>query len=259
MGLAPSPHPSGTLAIAEVRKVLGFTIPSPLTGELTGPATLRLAAVMLMLPVPVIREEKRAATAALTSLRLWAHREPKPTQPPPESKQNNGAEEEPEGRSKKSFQEKILKKRPRKKNGISDQRISGNIIPPLTISISVFCFLLSLRGGFARPFDVGSWMFEPRLRSATFIQPAPSIPALAAFCPCRRGHASGSPVIPRRVPEVDHEIPFICRALPLLFGFLAVCRGRGNQKSSAAAALPMPWALPSMVLAQYAPNSSKRG
>ena len=47
-------------------------------------------------------------------------------------KQNNGAEEEPKGRSKKSFQEKILKKRPRKKNGISDQRISGNIIPPLT-------------------------------------------------------------------------------------------------------------------------------
>jgi hypothetical protein len=47
-------------------------------------------------------------------------------------KQNNGAEEEPKGRSKKSFQEKILKKRPSKKNGISDQRISGNIIPPLT-------------------------------------------------------------------------------------------------------------------------------
>jgi hypothetical protein len=86
MGLAPSPHSLGALAIAEVRKVLGFTIPSLLTGELTGPATLGLAAVMLMLPVPVIREEKRAATAALTSLRFWAHREPKPTQPPPQSK-----------------------------------------------------------------------------------------------------------------------------------------------------------------------------
>jgi hypothetical protein len=90
MSLAPSPHSLGALAIAEVRKVLGFTIPSLLTGELTGPATLGFAAVMLMLPVPVIREEKRAATPALTSLRLWAHREPKPTQPPPESKQNNG-------------------------------------------------------------------------------------------------------------------------------------------------------------------------
>ena len=55
MGLAPSPHPLGALAIAEVRKVLGFTIPSLLTGKLTGLATPRLAAVMLMLPVPVIR------------------------------------------------------------------------------------------------------------------------------------------------------------------------------------------------------------
>jgi hypothetical protein len=47
-------------------------------------------------------------------------------------KQNNGAEEEPKGRSKKSFQEKSRKKRPGKKNGISDRRFSGNIIPPLT-------------------------------------------------------------------------------------------------------------------------------
>jgi hypothetical protein len=125
MGLAPSPHPLGTLAIAEVRKVLGFTIPSLLTGELTGPATLGFATVMLLLPVPVIREEKRAAIPALTSLGLWAHREPKPTQPPPESKQNNGAQEEPRGRSKKSFQDKSRKKRPGKRRRISKQRFSG--------------------------------------------------------------------------------------------------------------------------------------
>ena len=131
MGLAPSPHPFGALAIAEVRKVLGFAIPSLLTGKLTGPVTPGLAAVMLMLPVPVIREEKRATTAALTSLGLWAHREPKPTQPPPESKQNNGLQEEPNRRSKKSFQDKSRKKRPGKKKGISDRWFSGNIIPPL--------------------------------------------------------------------------------------------------------------------------------
>jgi hypothetical protein len=135
MGLAPSPHPLGTLAIAEVRKVLGFTIPSLLTGELTGPATLGFAAVVLVLPVPVIREEKRAAIPALTSLGLWAHREPKPTQPPPESKQNNGAQEEPKGRSKKSFQDKSRKKRPGKKNGISNQRFSRNISPPLAVAL----------------------------------------------------------------------------------------------------------------------------
>ena len=82
MGLAPSQHPFGTLAIAEVGKVLGFAIPAPLTGQLAGLAAIGLATVILMLPVPVIREEKGAATAALTALRLWAHREPKPTQPP---------------------------------------------------------------------------------------------------------------------------------------------------------------------------------
>ena len=117
-------------------------------------------------------------------------------------------------------------------------------------------------GGFARPFDVERWMLDvgctgpsnPRLRPATFIQPAPSIPAPAAFCPCRRGHASGSPVIPRRVPEVDHEIPFVCRALPLLFGFLAVFRGRGNQKSSVGA--PCLWQTRSLVSISSASSSS---
>ena len=95
---------------------------------------------------------------------------------------------------------------------------------------------------------------NPCLRSATSIQPAPSIPAPAAFCPCRRGHASSSPVIPRRVPEVDHEIPFICRALPLLFGFLAVCRRRGNQKSSVGA--PCLWQTRSLMPISSATSSS---
>jgi hypothetical protein len=32
-----------------------------------------------------------------------------------------------------------------------------------------------------------------------------------------RDYAGGSPVIPRRVPDVDHQIPFIFRAFSLLF------------------------------------------
>jgi len=111
MGLAPSPHPLGALAIAEVRKVLGFTIPSLLTGELTGLATLGFAAVMLMLPVPVIRKEKRAATAALTSFRLWAHREPKPTQPSVESK----AKQRSRRRTKRKKQEELSGEEPEEK------------------------------------------------------------------------------------------------------------------------------------------------
>jgi hypothetical protein len=111
MGLAPSPHPLGALAIAEVRKVLGITIPSLLTGELASPTTLGFAAVMLMLPVPVIREEKRAATAALTSLRHWAHREPKPTQPPVESK----AKQRSRRRTKRKKQEELSGEDPEEK------------------------------------------------------------------------------------------------------------------------------------------------
>jgi hypothetical protein len=121
MGLAPSPHPLGALAIAEVRKVLGFTIPSLLTGELTGPATLGFAAVMLMLPVPVIRKEKRAATAALTSLRLWAHREPKPTQPWAESK----AKQRTRRRTKTKKQEELSGEEPEEKT----REEEGNIKP----------------------------------------------------------------------------------------------------------------------------------
>jgi hypothetical protein len=66
---------------------------------------------MLMLPVTVIRVEKRAATPALTSLRLWAHREPKPTQPPPESNQNNGGRR----RTKRKKQEELSGQEPEEK------------------------------------------------------------------------------------------------------------------------------------------------
>jgi hypothetical protein len=76
---------------------------------------------MLMLPVPVIREEKRAATAALTSLGLWAHREPKPTQPPPESKQNDGGRR----RTKRKKQEELSGKEPEEKTRAEE----GNFKP----------------------------------------------------------------------------------------------------------------------------------
>jgi hypothetical protein len=114
MSLAPILHPPGPLAIPEVGKVPGVAIPAPLAGEFAGPAAIRFVAVVLMLPVPVIREEKRVAAPALTSLRLWAHHAPTAPQPPGRSKQNNQAEEEPKRRSKKSFQENSRKKRPGK-------------------------------------------------------------------------------------------------------------------------------------------------
>jgi hypothetical protein len=63
---------------------------------------------------------------------------------------------------------------------------------------------------------------NPRFRAARLIQVAPSAATLAAFCPHRPCYAGGSPVIPRRVPDVDHEIPFICRAFMAFLGFFAV-------------------------------------
>jgi hypothetical protein len=140
MGLAPGPDPLGAFALPKVRKIFGVAIPSPLAGEFAGPLAIRFIAVALMLPVPVIREEKRVAALALTSLRLRAHRAPTAAQPPSESKQNNRAEEEPKRRSKKSFQEISRKKRSGKKNGISNRRFSGNIISPLTNTVGL-CFL----------------------------------------------------------------------------------------------------------------------
>jgi hypothetical protein len=84
----------------------------------------------------VIEKEQLAATAALTSLRLWAHRAPKAPEPREESKQNRGPEEELRGRRKKSFQEKSRKKTLSQENGIPNR-------PPLRITI----LALTLRGG----------------------------------------------------------------------------------------------------------------
>jgi len=64
---------------------------------------------------------------------------------------------------------------------------------------------------------------NPRSRSAALIQLALSAVASAAFCLRRRCLAGDSPVIPRRIPEVDDEIPFICRAFSLLFASSALC------------------------------------
>jgi len=59
-------------------------------------------------------------------------------------------------------------------------------------------------------------------RYVTLIQPARSAAALAAFCPRRRCLAGEYPVIPRRVPGVDHKPPFICRAFTALFASSAL-------------------------------------
>ena len=51
---------------------------------------------------------------------------------------------------------------------------------------------------------------NPRFRSATLIQPAPSAAASAPFCPYRRCFAGGTLVQPRCAPEADCVIFCVC-------------------------------------------------
>ena len=77
MGLAPLLDAGHVLGITEVVTVGRFAQPSPLAGRLAGLLAIGFPAVLLPGAIAVIREEKGAATAALTSLWFVAHREPK--------------------------------------------------------------------------------------------------------------------------------------------------------------------------------------
>jgi len=95
MGLAPLLDARHVLSITEVVAVGRFAQPSLLAGRLAGLATIGFLAVMLPVPIAVIREEKGAATAALTLLWLLTHRESKPKRRSGELNQKQRREEEP--------------------------------------------------------------------------------------------------------------------------------------------------------------------
>jgi len=77
MSRAPLLDARHILGITEVVAVGGLAQPSPLTGRLAGLLAIGFPAVLLPVAIAVIREEKGAATAALTSLWFVAHCEPK--------------------------------------------------------------------------------------------------------------------------------------------------------------------------------------
>jgi len=95
MGLAPLLDARHILGISEVVSVGGLAQPSLLTGRLAGLLAIGFPAVLLPVPIPVIREEKGAATAALTSFWRLTHREPKPERRNRELNQKKRREEEP--------------------------------------------------------------------------------------------------------------------------------------------------------------------
>jgi hypothetical protein len=110
MGLAPLLDARHILGVTKVVAVGRLAQPSLLTGRLAGPTAIGLLAVTLPVVVAVVREEKGAATAALTSFRLQAHREPKPKGLRKELNQNHRTEEAPKGRRKESFHTNSRKK-----------------------------------------------------------------------------------------------------------------------------------------------------
>ena len=115
MRLTPLPNALGVVRPAEVIAVGRFAQPPALTGQFAGLPTSRLAAVMLVVLVAVIGEEKIAATAALTSLGLRGHRGPKRPRPGRKEKPNARTKEGPGTKMEEELSAEVRKKIHRKK------------------------------------------------------------------------------------------------------------------------------------------------
>jgi len=116
MSLAPVPHALGVFRPPEVIAVGRFAQPPSLAGQFAGLPTSRLAAVMLVVLVAVIGEEKIAATAALASLGLRGHRGPKRPRPGRKEKPNaRRGEEGPGTKKEEELSVEVRKKIHRKK------------------------------------------------------------------------------------------------------------------------------------------------
>jgi hypothetical protein len=104
MGPAPFLHTAHFFLAAKVTtSELGLP-PTTLTGGLAGLTASRGRAVMLVMPVTVIRTEETPATAAFAPARFTTHRAPTPDQPAGKSNPKNCCQEDQRQRSKKSFQ-----------------------------------------------------------------------------------------------------------------------------------------------------------
>ena len=116
MSLAPVPHALGVFGPPEVIAVGRLAQPSALAGQFAGLSTSRLAAVMLVMFVAVIGEEKITATAAFTSLGPQGHGGPNDHDPEVKKSPTLGKERRTrQRRRKKSFQQKFGRKSTGKK------------------------------------------------------------------------------------------------------------------------------------------------
>jgi hypothetical protein len=122
IGLAPLPHAPDIFRPAKVVATEGRAPPSALAGLFAGALASGFAAVMLAVLVAVIREEKLAATAALTSLRPQTHRWSKRPRCGRKEKQRPGREEEPARKKEEAFSGEVAEEDPPKENTISNRR-----------------------------------------------------------------------------------------------------------------------------------------
>ena len=115
MSLTPLANTLGVVGPTEVIAVGRFAQPPSLAGQFAGLPTSRLAAVMLVVLVAVIGEEKIAATAALTSLGLRGHRGPKRPRLGRKEKPNARSKEGPRTKKEEDLSAEVRKKTHRKK------------------------------------------------------------------------------------------------------------------------------------------------
>ena len=124
MGLAPLAHTLDVLGASKVAPSERRAPPAALAGPFPGLAAGGFPAVMLTVGVPVIGEEKLAATAALTSLRSQTHGESKPPLSQEKLKQNPRREEAPWRKKEEAIWREVAEENPRKKTEFQTGRFT---------------------------------------------------------------------------------------------------------------------------------------
>src|SRR5215813_4103917 len=132
MSLTPLPNTLGVVGPAEVIAIGRLVQPSSLAGQFAGLSARRLAAVMLMMLVAVIGEEKIATTVALTSLGLQGHRGRKRPRPGRKEKPNARRGRRTRNEEGRRAFSRSSEENPAEENTISNRRCYCIFIPPLT-------------------------------------------------------------------------------------------------------------------------------
>jgi hypothetical protein len=111
MRLAPRLHPAGIFRAAEISEILRFAPPAGLAGRFTGLAATLLRAILLMMPIAIIRLKELTTTTALTPSGFGTHDELPPLREENGKSNPNAFALDEERRRKKSFTANASKKK----------------------------------------------------------------------------------------------------------------------------------------------------